>query len=355
MREAVNKILNQDNSTCNSTEQFEKKFQLKSVEKQKSKRRMKKEKKEESSWKFPWKKQEKDEKVLVKSEPMGLPSNLLENVFHDLISLRKNISILLEEKEKEKFTSSVNFVSVIFVSIFLGFLGFFCGQSWSIAVFPFLVYWIFGFQRWKETRWRDFVEISRRKSSAELFETLPKPLTQANKEFKLEIESESKTEKKDLDLIWTELMQTLPSNCEIDFKTKLKRALMKEIELDKDDIKKLFEMIKDKEIRKKWSENLFHQVKDRTKSTRSKEEKMKYLLEIHENSTLNKERGLNHIILMRKFLQNPAEGKSTKFISIQFAIETIETVEELLKHPSDDPISVLSLEFLVGTYALYGK
>eukprot|EP01118_Nematostelium_gracile_P001760 TRINITY_DN11839_c0_g1_i1.p1 TRINITY_DN11839_c0_g1~~TRINITY_DN11839_c0_g1_i1.p1 ORF type:complete len:142 (+),score=31.08 TRINITY_DN11839_c0_g1_i1:52-426(+) len=57
---------------------------------------------------------------------------------------------------------------------------------------------------------------------------------------------------------------------------------------------------------------------------------------------------------MRKFLQNPAQGKTSKFISIKFAIETIESVEELLKHPFDDPISVLSLEFLVGTYALYG-
>jgi hypothetical protein len=103
----------------------------------------------------------------------------------------------------------------------------------------------------------------------------------------------------------------------------------------------------------------------------SKEERLRKLIEKHENSTLNKERGLNHIRWMRQFLQSPTNSReSVKALCLKFLVDVIEQTEQLLttecnihgkiedehlvKQKINQDLHLLyALQYHVGLYALY--
>ena len=113
-------------------------------------------------------------------------------------------------------------------------------------------------------------------------------------------------------------------------KDKLIKIWNREISLTIDEKKNFIEKVTNKESRAKWSKRIFgEKSKKISTSNTTKAQRFEKLIDLHENSTLNRERGMDNIRAMRCFLQSPAEDKrSDKSLSIKFAIETIQEIEQ---------------------------
>jgi hypothetical protein len=194
---------------------------------------------------------------------------------------------------------------------------------------------------------------------SEIWDALPNPPDQPANDSIVYTEEDlgqASTEQADtsdvLDSINVEdMIQDIP----LEEQDKYRKAWKKETTLQIADKQKLFSWVKSKEIRTKWSQRLFGPPKEPRKkaSAGSKEERFKALLEKTENSVLNRERGLEHIIAMRKFLQSPSEDKSVaKELCLEFALETIQFIEKLdisIEEVGSDHHLRYSLEYHVGT------
>jgi hypothetical protein len=127
--------------------------------------------------------------------------------------------------------------------------------------------------------------------------------------------------------------------------------------LETKEMKKLFQYVKDKNHRQLWSTRLFGAPKIRVKKIKvSKEEKIQYYIEKHENSTLNREKGLYYIVHLRKYLQNPGEERQEEIISgVVYAIDVIERLEKCGNELESDIDFVLKcyIEYYLGVFALY--
>jgi len=117
------------------------------------------------------------------------------------------------------------------------------------------------------------------------------------------------------------------------------------------------------EIREMWGNVFFGNSKKRKeKENREriespKQERLKKYIEIHENSTLNIEKGLENIRKLRKFLQNPAEKEEEiQLLCVPFALEAIEEIESLYIDEAQlqsDFTARFALEYYIGLFALY--
>jgi len=88
-----------------------------------------------------------------------------------------------------------------------------------------------------------------------------------------------------------------------------------------------------------------------------KDERLRKILDAHENSTLESETGLPYIISIRRFLQSPLDHHvDPQNLCVQFALEEIEALENL--SPSLSQINVdfhlrYAVEYHLGVYSLY--
>jgi hypothetical protein len=139
-----------------------------------------------------------------------------------------------------------------------------------------------------------------------------------------------------------------------------RRALRGEGQLDKAQAKALWALITDKSARKRWAELLYgksratKRVKPKAPAIdgddvadqeghnaasnsgqRHKLARMRRLVELHQNSTLNKEGKRHHelrkFVLLRKFLQNPTKTKEDQStLCVKFIIATLREVQQLM-------------------------
>lgn len=212
-----------------------------------------------------------------------------------------------------------------------------------------------------------------------------------------------------------------------------RRALRRETQLDKAQAKELWALVTDKTARKRWAERLYGKARStkrvkpkaldhhnsddddddddahhayadageaqcRGKTGNSRKlARVRKLVALHQNSTLNKEGKRNHhdggggdelgkFVLLRKFLQNPTESKEDQStLCVKFIIATLREVQQLMAdelpaflawalHSGDDdgdddeerrvveeatrqirehPLLQYALHFQIGLYALY--
>lgn len=212
-----------------------------------------------------------------------------------------------------------------------------------------------------------------------------------------------------------------------------RRALRRETQLDKAQAKELWALVTDKSARKRWAERLYGKARStkrvkpkaldhhnsddddddddahhayadageaqcRGKTGNSRKlARVRKLVALHQNSTLNKEGKRNHhdggggdelgkFVLLRKFLQNPTESKEDQStLCVKFIIATLREVQQLMAdelpaflawalHSGDDdgdddeerrvveeatrqirehPLLQYALHFQIGLYALY--
>jgi len=167
----------------------------------------------------------------------------------------------------------------------------------------------------------------------------------------------------------TELEGMLGNFSDEAFKERLRNVAKGEAKMEKEDTKTLFSRVREKEEKQKWAALLFgeHNAVAKTPSTkgggevqRTKAERLQKIIKDKENSTLNKERGLDHIRAMRVFLQSPTDVREDpKRHCLRYALSTIDTIEELSqiwtnKEGAQDPCLALALNYNIGLYSLYG-
>lgn len=208
-----------------------------------------------------------------------------------------------------------------------------------------------------------------------------------------------------------------------------RRALRRETQLDKAQAKELWALVTDKSARKRWAERLYGKARS-TKRAKPKAPdhhhsdddddddnahhayadageaqchgktgnsrklaRVRKLVALHQNSTLNKEGKRNHhdgdelgnFVLLRKFLQNPTETKEDQStLCVKFIIATLREVQQLMadelpaflawalhsggggdddeerrvveeatRQIREHPLLQYALHFQIGLYALY--
>ena len=130
----------------------------------------------------------------------------------------------------------------------------------------------------------------------------------------------------------------------------------------------LFSKLNSKEQKILWGAKFFKtlpnekadKVKKAGETATPEERKKKRVLnniKLRANNTLNRERGLFYMKMLRKVLQNPSSKYfPVKPTAVKWFCESIETLERTglrYKDLKNDKISLYSLTFLLGMYALY--
>ena len=121
--------------------------------------------------------------------------------------------------------------------------------------------------------------------------------------------------------------------------------------------KQLFQHIRNKEHKQLWSIRLFGAPKIRNKKPKSsREERIQRYIDKHENSTLNREKGLYYVVHLRKYLQNPGEDRQEEIINgVIYAIDVIEKLEKCREELNANIDFSLKcyIEYYLGVFALY--
>eukprot|EP01124_Arcella_intermedia_P011077 TRINITY_DN17562_c0_g1_i2.p1 TRINITY_DN17562_c0_g1~~TRINITY_DN17562_c0_g1_i2.p1 ORF type:complete len:492 (+),score=131.57 TRINITY_DN17562_c0_g1_i2:248-1723(+) len=326
---------------------------------------------------------ERDLSSELKSGLRGCPwtPNLLEKVVSkDLPKFQKKTKQLQEIQNESDYeykslvSSKFYLLGVVLLLLVFGISGLF----WITIPCLFLLLLTYYFKP-------SFAFTKQKKDMNHIWESIEVPDIIPPKVQKIELK-ELKKEPSLTDEEIAVLLSPLPSEIQPQFQQFLK----KEIQIEVSQKKAIFKYVTDKNLKKQWSQLLFgsqpsqtapvndvdgnRDKKEKKKGNQEdKENRRKKIFEAHENSTLENETGLPHLIKMRRFLQSPSEQYvSPDEICVHLAFEAIETIEDLITNPSEKELLLskpllenhlhnlkldcylqFALEYHLGLYALY--